>query len=431
VAAITYDAFISYRSQHEKFALTLEKALEAYSPPAFEGARERKRGPLNVFRDGEDLAGSSVCGALDNNLERSAKLVVLCSPGAASSSYVNHEITYFAGKHGADHIVALLLEGHPNERHNPPEQNAFPPALLDVLPDPLAIDCRTAFKRGESLASPKYQQEWHKLLGRLLDVDPVTFQQRERRRMVRRMWSGAFASLALISAFGALAAYAFDKEQRADEARQRADEARKTAEVAMTKTDLALQAETKAREAAQRALQERDLAKGEAREASTIAEHQTEVATEASQRAEAAEGAAQSSRWRAQEARNEAESEREQKEQLRTAAINEIGRARQEADTHRANASELYDRLVDALSKLKRQGDAAAYYYQQWNTVLAERDEARNVADQAFSQRDAVQERLTSCDRAYRYWRGVAQTPAPSQQAPAGQQIAVVVDDAE
>lgn len=431
MSEITYDAFISYRSQHEKFAAELEKALEAYSPQVIEGGRQRDPGPLNIFRDGEDLAGSSVSGALEKNLDRSAKLVVLCSPGAASSSYVNHEIAHFARKHGSKDIIALLVEGHPNERHHPPEDNAFPQALLDVLEDPLAIDCRAPFQNGESLAHPNHVQEWHKLLGRLLDVDPVTFQQRERRRMMRRMWTGAAASLTLVSAFGALAAYAFEKEQRAEEARD-------SAESAMAKTKQALEAETLAKQEAQQALAQRDQAKVEAREATTDAERQKEAASEAAERAKAAEGAAQTSKRRAQAARSEAESEKQAREQLRRAAIEQIGQARHDAEGHRANADELRQALMRTAKAFENERNAADHYWQKWNearnaavkamnerdVALYERDSAWKARNTAVSERDAVaQDRDRWKSEAFK-WHGIAKSQAAAQAPPAADQVA-------
>ena len=47
---------------------------------------------LKVFRDEGDLTGTDYFKAIDQYLHRSGKLIVICSPAARASDYVDDEI---------------------------------------------------------------------------------------------------------------------------------------------------------------------------------------------------------------------------------------------------------------------------------------------------------------------------------------------------
>jgi len=98
-AAVQYDAFISYRRTEAPFARLLEKALNAYRPPKGLAVAQRR---LKVFRDEGDLTGTDYFRSIDGFLGRSAKLIVLCSPAARESEYVNDEIRRFVAHHRAE-----------------------------------------------------------------------------------------------------------------------------------------------------------------------------------------------------------------------------------------------------------------------------------------------------------------------------------------
>lgn len=123
-----YAAFISYSHSDEKPARWLHSQLEAHTRPpcSTDTGRARLFGrPLGkVFRDRwEFAAGGDLKAEIEAALRRSEALVVLCSPRAAQSPYVQAEIEYFRAKVGGP-IVPLIVEGEPPE--------CFPPALRDV-----------------------------------------------------------------------------------------------------------------------------------------------------------------------------------------------------------------------------------------------------------------------------------------------------------
>ena len=131
-----YWAFLSYSHADEAAATKLHRALESYTLPAsVRKAHGLPRRLVPVFRDVEELeASSGLTGRLQGALDESRWLIVLCSLAAAQSKYVNVEIEYFIGKHGAGKILCVLLEGEPAE--------SFPPALLALPDEPLAADLR-------------------------------------------------------------------------------------------------------------------------------------------------------------------------------------------------------------------------------------------------------------------------------------------------
>lgn len=132
-----YWAFLSYSHADEAAAAKLHRALENYTLPAsVRRAHGLPRRLVPVFRDVEELeASSGLTARLQGALDESRWLIVLCSPAAVQSKYVNAEIEYFIGKHGAGKILCVLLEGEPAE--------SYPPAIRALPDEPLAADLRT------------------------------------------------------------------------------------------------------------------------------------------------------------------------------------------------------------------------------------------------------------------------------------------------
>ena len=96
-----YRAFISYSHRDSRWASWLHSSLERYRPPkalvgtvTARGEVPRRLAP--IFRDRDELASATDLGTLINAaLEGSACQIVLCSPPAAKSKWVNEEILAF------------------------------------------------------------------------------------------------------------------------------------------------------------------------------------------------------------------------------------------------------------------------------------------------------------------------------------------------
>ena len=136
-----YRAFISYSHKDKAAGDRLFKRLDGYRPPKALRGRETPFGQVPaklypVFRDREELASSpALAGRLEAALDASDHLVVICSPHAAASRWVNEEIRIFQRTGRENRIHAVLVDGEPAA--------ALPPALSEEDGgEPLATDLR-------------------------------------------------------------------------------------------------------------------------------------------------------------------------------------------------------------------------------------------------------------------------------------------------
>ena len=180
----TYDAFISYSRKNTDFAAKLEKALKDYKPPKDLDVPQRH---INVFRDLNDFTGSDYDQAVKRHLKASAKLIVVCSPEARDSKYVNDEIRDFVSFNDPTNIVSVLLSGVPNNEANNGDESkkAFPDALCEALGIPLGIDYRNFDARKGNVSKGIFAGEWHRILAELYGKDRAYIEQRNKKRDIR------------------------------------------------------------------------------------------------------------------------------------------------------------------------------------------------------------------------------------------------------
>jgi TIR domain len=144
-----YGCFISYRhadnrDEGRQWASWLHHALETYEVPKELVGTRNERGEVipewifPVFRDEEELATGNITERIYAALGRSRVLVVVCSPRALESNYVDQEIRYFKTMRGnASSLFAIhaaIVEGDPSATAGRP-QTCFPEALRYELTD--------------------------------------------------------------------------------------------------------------------------------------------------------------------------------------------------------------------------------------------------------------------------------------------------------
>ena len=228
-----YKAFISYSHEDEGWARWLHRSLESYRIPkhvvrdhGFESNRL-----LPIFRDRDELASSAnLSEVIQHALDGSEHLIVICSPAAARSRWVNEEVSQFKRMGKADRVQCLLL-GDPEE--------SFPPAaLVDVNQDghataaetePLAADARPS--------SDGRQTAKLKLISGLLGIGFDELRQRENRRRVRRLAVTAGTSVVGMAFAIGIAALAVLARQEADLQRDRAEAVRGFLEEVLVASD--------------------------------------------------------------------------------------------------------------------------------------------------------------------------------------------------
>jgi len=117
VAGRRYRVFISYSHADTTWANWLMKKLEGYRVPARFHGRAAPVGEIGprlapVFRDRDELPTTSDLGeTIRAALRESATLVVICSPSAAKSRWVQEEIIAFKRLHGSQHVFAFIVAG--------------------------------------------------------------------------------------------------------------------------------------------------------------------------------------------------------------------------------------------------------------------------------------------------------------------------------
>ncbi|GAB2652775.1 TIR domain-containing protein [Arenimonas aestuarii] len=215
-----YRAFISYSHADAEAARWLQRALERYRPPA---ALRASRPDLParlypVFRDQDELASAhDLSDSIRQAMDDSEALVVVCSPAAAASRWVNDEIRHFRASGRGHRIFCYLVAGQPDRDS---ATCAFPAALLrdehgKLLHDPLAADATPA---GDGRRNAML-----KIAAGLLEVGVDELKRRDAQRQART-WAGvAVASLAIAAMTVGLALYAFKSRQESEMRRQQAE----------------------------------------------------------------------------------------------------------------------------------------------------------------------------------------------------------------
>jgi len=134
-------------------------------------------------------------------------LIVLCSPAAKTSHWVNEEIRLFRSLHGEGSILCVLAEGTP--------ETSFPPALLEEGREPLAANL------GESKDS--FRLGTTQLAASMLGVGLDVLIQRESKRRRRRLQLVTAFALVFSGLMGATALTAIDARNDAQDSRSQAE----------------------------------------------------------------------------------------------------------------------------------------------------------------------------------------------------------------
>ena len=118
MADYQYTAFISYRHTEpdETIAKKLHTLIENFGIPGDIQKSSGKRKMGRVFRDQEELPLSTDLGGdIRTALESSEWLIAVCSPRYLESRWCMTELDYFIELGRRDHILAILVEGEPEE----------------------------------------------------------------------------------------------------------------------------------------------------------------------------------------------------------------------------------------------------------------------------------------------------------------------------
>ncbi len=211
-----YRAFLSYSHRDAEWGKWLHKALEGYRIDKDLVGRTTPVGVVPkalrpIFRDREDFsAGHSLTEQTLAALEASQFLVVVCSPNAAQSRYVNEEVRHFKMLGHAARVIPLIVDGEPGDA----SRECFPAALRCKVSgdgaitsepeEPIAADARPQGD-GKEIAKQKVVAG---LLG--VGLDEIARRAERARKRRHRFWAalaGVFLVLAVAASGSALYAW--------------------------------------------------------------------------------------------------------------------------------------------------------------------------------------------------------------------------------
>lgn len=225
-----YRAFIAYSHRDRRWAAWLHRRLEGYRIPrrlvgrsAAAGRIPRRLTP--IFRDLEELGtAGDLSERIETALAQSDALIVVCSPAAARSRWVNEEVLRFKRSGRGNRIFCLIVDGRPfvSGAHAGSEEECFAPALryrLDArgestseIAEPLAADVRP---EGDGRRTALL-----KLVAGLLGVELDELRRREQQRRNLRWATVTVLALVAMTATSLLALEA-TLQRRAAERRQK------------------------------------------------------------------------------------------------------------------------------------------------------------------------------------------------------------------
>ena len=229
-----YWAFISYSHSDADVATALQQSLETYRLPRRLVGRSTPVGPVPealkpVFRDRNEMqAGADLKATVREALAQSRYLIVVCSPDAARSPWVNQEILEFKKLHGEARVLAVIVAGEPFASRMPGREaeECFPEALRYALtPDgqprgaalePIAADLRPNGD-GKRLAT-------FKLIAGMIGVGVDELVHRDAQRRARRMAIVATASVAGMAVMAILTVLAVNSRNEAQRQRAHAED---------------------------------------------------------------------------------------------------------------------------------------------------------------------------------------------------------------
>ena len=228
-----YMAFLSYSHDDAEVADWLHEELEEFHVPSRLVGKLTDHGPVPkrlapIFRDRHELAAAHDLGEeIEEAIAGSRFLIVLCSPDAARSHWIDDEIACFKRLHQEERILAAIIAGEPfaSEMPGREAEECFPRSLrvhFDRRGRPTA-------QRAEPIAADLRDEGDGRRMGLLkiaagmMGVGLDDLAQREAQRRHRRLYAITAASVAGMLVTSGLAYTAIDARDEARDQRREAE----------------------------------------------------------------------------------------------------------------------------------------------------------------------------------------------------------------
>ena len=232
-----YDAFISYRhvEPDQSIAKQVHQMIETFKAPK-EFYQNGKRPVFRVFRDREELAARDLSASIEEALETSRYLIVICSKRTPLSEWCQREIETFKSLHGSERIIPVLIEGEPGEAFPLPlkelkgEESVSEILAADIRPDEILNADFEGYEALQNNNKAKLKEltkksldilktEKYRVMATILGCSFGDLKQRDKERKSKRIMTVSTVAGAIFLIFGLFMANAY---QKAELARQEA-----------------------------------------------------------------------------------------------------------------------------------------------------------------------------------------------------------------
>ena len=200
-----YDAFISYSHLKDKpVAAALQSAIQTLGKPWY------RRRSLRIFRDDTSLSATPhLWPTIEQALSQSRYLILLTSPEAAASQWVDKEVAWWLEHKSVDTFLIAVTEGElawDNERvdFKRADHGPLPPSLYGKFPtEPKWVDLR-AHRAEANRRNAEFVNAAADLAATIRGVpkeDLLSQEVREQRRALMLAWTaaGTLAALAVVA----------------------------------------------------------------------------------------------------------------------------------------------------------------------------------------------------------------------------------------
>lgn len=197
--ATGWDAFISYsHAESERTAIALQRGLERFARPWYQ------RRAIRVFRDNSALSTNpALWPAIEQGLRSARQLIVLTSPTAAASAYVERETVWWVAHKGVESILLVRdagpLEWTAEGRFS--ADSSITPSLRTAFADePRWLDLRWLRDAANPTTDPRFAEAVADLSApiRGLPRDELIGEDLVQHRRLRRLTRAAIAGLTLL-----------------------------------------------------------------------------------------------------------------------------------------------------------------------------------------------------------------------------------------
>lgn len=193
-----YFAFISYNSHDIAWGKRLQRKLESYRMSATLCSEHGwQRRPINpVFFAPYDIQPGSLSQEIQDRLNASRHLIVICSPHSARSEWVGKEIEYFHQLGRTKNIHFFIVDGEPHSGN--PDTECFNP-IIDTLglPEILGANIHEQIFRWSWLNK---ERAYVQLISKLLGVEFDAIWQRHKRLLIGKSIAWGFGIVCVLFA---------------------------------------------------------------------------------------------------------------------------------------------------------------------------------------------------------------------------------------